>query len=414
MPQFRAAWLLPISQPPIRDGWVRTERGRITAFGPHRRGEQQPSGEIDLGPVAVLPGLVNAHTHLELSWMRGRIPRADDFPTWIRNVVTLQRNGSGSGEQRAEESIGAAIAEARRTGTVLFGDISNTLAPVARLVDTDSAAVVFHELIGFNADRAEKVVAEAMTRMAALPPAGRVRASLAAHAPYSVSPALFQAIRRALRLDPFARCSVHLGESKAETEFLRHGSGPWRALLEDLGAWDSSWQAPACAPLEYLDRMGFITDRLLIVHGVQFGRRELARIKSSGATLVTCPRGNALTGAGTPPVADFYASGARIAVGTDSLASVSDLNLFNELAELRRLAPDVPAARLLESATISGAMALGFERDFGAIEPGKRDSLIAVDIPESVIPVSPANELEEYLVSGIAPDRIRRIDDTSL
>jgi aminodeoxyfutalosine deaminase len=398
----------------MRDGWVRTERGRITAFGPHRRGERQPSGEIDLGPVAILPGLVNAHTHLELSWMRGRIPQADDFPSWIRNLITLRRNGSGTLDKGSEESIGDAIGEARRTGTVLCGDTSNTWASLAKLIDTDAAAVVFHELIGFKADRAERVVAEAMARMAALPQTELVRASLAAHAPYSVSPALFQAIRHALGHDPFARCSVHLGESKAETEFLRHGTGPWRALLEDLGAWDSSWQTPECAPVEYLDRMGFITDRLLIVHGVQLERSELARIKSSGATLVTCPRGNILTGAGTPPVADFYASGARIAVGTDSLASVPDLNLFSELAELRRLAPDVPAARLLESATISGAAALGFEGDFGAIEAGKRDSLIAVDIPESVSAAAPVNDVEEYLLSGVTADRIRRIDDKSL
>jgi cytosine/adenosine deaminase-related metal-dependent hydrolase len=346
--------------------------------------------------------------------MRGRIPQADDFASWIRNVITLQRSGGMAGGGRAAESIGGAIAEARRTGTVLFGDISNTLASVTPLIDAGSAAVVFHELIGFKADRAAKVVADALTRMAALPSSEWVRASRAAHAPYSVSPALFQAIRHALGHDPFARCSVHLGESTAEAEFLRHGSGPCRALLDDLGAWDSSWQTPACDPVEYLDRMGFITNRLLVVHGVQFGRRQLARIKSSGATLVTCPRGNIFTGAGTPPVADFYASGARIAVGTDSLASVPDLNLFSELAELRRLAPNVPAARLLESATISGAGALGFERDFGAIEPGKRDCLIGVEIPESISWASRASDVEEYLVSGVASDRIRRIDDTSL
>ena len=414
MPQFRAAWLLPISQPPIHDGWVRTELGRITAFGRHRRGEAQPSGEIDLGRVAILPGLVNAHTHLELSWLRGLIPQAADFPSWIRNVIALQRSGSGSPDKGTDESISDAIAEARRCGTVLFGDISNTLASVARLIETDSAAVVFHELIGFRADRAGKLVDEAMTIMAALPAAERVRVCLAAHAPYSVSPALFQAIRHALGHDPFARCSVHLGESKAEAEFLRDGGGPWRALLEDLGAWDSSWRTPACSPVEYLDRMGFLSNRLLIVHGVEFGHRELARIKSSGATLVTCPRGNILTGAGIPPVADFYASGVRIAIGTDSLASVPDLNLFNELAELRRLAPDVAAASLLESATIGGAAALGFEGDFGTIEAGKRDSLIAVDMPDPVTPASPARDVEEYLLSGVTPDRIRRIDDTSL
>jgi cytosine/adenosine deaminase-related metal-dependent hydrolase len=107
-------------------------------------------------------------------------------------------------------------------------------------------------------------------------------------------------------------------------------------------------------------------------------------------------------------VADFYASGVRLAIGTDSLASVPDLNLFGELAELRRLGPLVPAGSLLESATINGAVALGFEADFGTIEPGKRDCLIAVDIPAS------EDDVEGCLVADVTPDRIRWVDDESL
>jgi cytosine/adenosine deaminase-related metal-dependent hydrolase len=403
MPQHRAAWLLPISQPPIRDGWVRTERGRITAFGPHRRGERRPPDEVDLGSVAVLPGLVNAHTHLELSWLRGRIGPTDDFPGWIRDLITLQRGGNPDGDASTQEAIEGAIAEARRSGTALVGDISNTLAPVARLIETETAAVEFYELIGFKAGRAPQLLEEAAAKLATLPPTDVVRYSLAAHAPYSVSPKLFQGIRQMLGRDPFARCSVHLGESRAETEFLHDGGGAWRKLLEDLGAWDPSWQAPKCDPVEYIDRMGFMTDRLLVVHGVQFGQRELARIEAGGATVVTCPRGNLLTGAGTPPIADFYASGVPIALGTDSLASVPDLNLFSELAELRRLSPRTPAGRLLESATINGARALGFESDFGTIEPGKRDCLLAVNLPDRI------GDVEGHLVAGVRLGDVRWI-----
>ena len=141
--------------------------------------------------------------------------------------------------------------------------------------------------------------------------------------------------------------------------------------------------------------MGFLDDRILVVHGVQFGAAELERIAAKGATLVTCPRGNLRTGAGAPPVEAFYESGNRVAIGTDSLASVPDLNLFAELAQLRRLAPDVRARALIESATINGARALGFDRDFGTIEAGKHDGLIAVELDGTV------SNVEEYLVSGI-------------
>jgi cytosine/adenosine deaminase-related metal-dependent hydrolase len=119
-----------------------------------------------------------------------------------------------------------------------------------------------------------------------------------------------------------------------------------------------------------------------------------------GATIVTCPRGNRLTGAGSPPIAEFYAAGLRVAVGTDSLASVPDLNLFSELTELRRLAPAIPARLLLESATLSGARALGWETEFGAIEPGMRAALIAVSVPDD------SADVEEYLVGGIQPEQV--------
>ena len=117
---------------------------------------------------------------------------------------------------------------------------------------------------------------------------------------------------------------------------------------------------------------------MLAVHGVQMSPADLARLAARGATLVTCPRSNGHTGAGAPPIEEFYASGVRVAVGTDSLASTPDLNVFAELATMRALAPSVPASALLDSATRQGARALGFDSDYGTIEPGKRARLLAV------------------------------------
>ena len=150
-----------------------------------------------------------------------------------------------------------------------------------------------------------------------------------------------------------------------------------------------------------LDRLGLLTPRLLAVHGTQLDEHEIARLAQAGATIVTCPRSNRWTGAGTPPIEQFYASGVRVAIGTDSLASVEDLNVFAELAAVRRLAPHVPAARILESATIHGAAALGFASEFGTIAPGKRADLIAVRVPSGV------EDVEEYLLSGIEPPDIK-------
>jgi cytosine/adenosine deaminase-related metal-dependent hydrolase len=144
---------------------------------------------------------------------------------------------------------------------------------------------------------------------------------------------------------------------------------------------------------------------MLAVHGVQFGVDDLSRLAATGATLVTCPRSNAYVGVGAPPVERFYRAGVRVALGTDSLASVDDMSLFSELAALRALAPTVSAASLLASASVEGARALGFEADFGTIEPGRRASLIAIDLPPSV------TDVEEYLVGGIAPGAVHWVED---
>jgi aminodeoxyfutalosine deaminase len=243
----------------------------------------------------------------------------------------------------------------------------------------------------------ESRVAEARVRIAAEARVGHAEGitfSLAPHAPYSVSPALFDAIRRdaSAHGDP---TTVHLAESREEVQLLADGSGPWRGLLESLGVWTDTWQPPECSPVAYLQRRGFLDAATLIVHGVQCRGDDFARIRDTGATLVSCPRSNAYVGAGAPPLADFYAAGVPVAFGTDSLASVDDLNLFSELAEARRLAPGVPARRLLEGATAIGARALGFGTDYGTIEPGKRAALISVRLPANV------TDVEEYLVSGI-------------
>ena len=399
MPSYRAGWLLPISQPPIRDAWIRTQRGRIVAFGPTRPGDFTASDEVDLGNVAVLPGLTNAHTHLELSWMRGRIVDARAFPDWIRRLMELRSSAGPSSDERAR-AIAPAIAEARSCGTALVGDISNTLASSTALAAVGMAAVVFYELLGFQADDADRIISSALDVVAKLPASAEIRHTIAPHAPYSVSPALFGRIRVALTQEPFARSSLHLGESEAEIEFLRDGTGAYRTLLDEIGKWDPSWVPPRCGPVEYIDRMGFLDDRLLVVHGVHFGTDDLERIVSKGATLVTCPRGNIMTGAGAPPISEFFESGARVAVGTDSLASVPDLNMFSELAEMRRLAPEVPARRLLEAATMNGARALGFESEFGTIDAGKRDALIAVEFE------GPVTNVEEELVSGVAASQV--------
>jgi cytosine/adenosine deaminase-related metal-dependent hydrolase len=360
--------------------------------------------DVDLGNVALLPGLVNAHTHLELSFLRDEVPPSPDLVSWIRGLVDARRKRPDPGAADILNAVDDAIDEAVRSGTAVIGDISNTLVSFEPLSRSQLSAVVFYELIRLDGSDATAFVDRACRRIEGLISTERVRASLAAHAPYSVAPLVFRAIRQAMDRSPFVSLSVHLSESPEEVEFVKTGRGPLRDFLEDIGAWDDAWVPPGVSPVQYLDDGGFLDARVLAVHGVQMSADDLERLAARGVTLVTCPRSNGHTGAGAPPLTEFYASGVRVALGTDSLASAPDLNLFAELATLRALAPSIPPAALLDSATRQGARALGFDADYGTIEPGKRARLLAVDIPPGTV------DVEEYLVSGIQPEQIRWID----
>ena len=408
MPIYRAAWIVPIVGPPVRHGWVATHAGRLIAVG--RDGEAAPGpvasdAVIDLGEVAVLPALVNAHTHLELSWLRNRVPPARGFISWVSSMMRERMQASDQRDEHVvRKAMGAALAEMKATGTAVVGDISNTLANLDLLGPSGLAGVVFHELIKFRATDPEEVVTDAERRIEMATVGADWRLALAPHAPYSVSPGVFAALRDRRRTADDTHTSVHVSESADEVEFIDRGSGGWQDLLKRLGAWDSEWRTPNCSPIEYLDRLGFWDDRTLAVHAVKASPEDLKLLASRGATIVTCPRSNVHVGAGDPPVAAFYESGVNVAIGTDSLSSVKDLNLFSELAAMHRLAPGVEPSRLLRSATINGATALGFDRDFGSIAPGKRAALLAVSIP------SGTTDVEQYLVSGIFPDRIQWVE----
>jgi len=377
---------------------VLTSAGRVVACGrdSHEVG-REPVATVDHGDAAILPGLVNAHTHLEVSWMHNQVPRSASMPAWATSLMALRRTAGSD----PVAPIMAAVRDIRASGTSLVGDVTNTLAAYDVLADSKLGGAIFRELLGFNIDNPQQAIAAAHVELDALLPIARLRPSIVPHAPYSVSPALFRAIARAAGDKPV---SVHVGESEDEIQFLLAGTGAWRDLLEQLGLWNGAWQPPNCGPAEYLDRLGLVGPRLLAVHCTQLDDHDIARLARGGSTIVACPRSNRWTGAGIPPIERFYESGARIAIGTDSLASVDDLNMFTELMEIRRLAPSVPASRLLASATVDGAAALGFAEEFGTIEPGKRAELIAVRVPAGI------DDVEEYLLSGVQPDAITWLD----
>ncbi len=260
------------------------------------------------------------------------------------------------------------------------------------------SAAIFRELLGFSVPDAKRLVADVRAQLEQLSPIEWLRPSIVPHAPYSVSPELLRAIAAARQ-----------GRRSASISANRRKKSSFSATGPAHGAHCSpGWvYGTTHGYRRHVRRSttssgtGLLNDQLVAVHCVQLSDADLHKLADANATVVTCPRSNRWTGAGLPPIERFYASGVRVAVGTDSLASVEDLNVFGELALMRELAPSVPAGSLLESATRHGASALGFGHELGTIEPGKRAQLIAVSTPVDVA------DVEQYLVSGITPDRIQ-------
>lgn len=374
---YRAAFVLPITSPPIRDGFVAVRDGRVSGLGPSG---DRPTGagvEIDLGRTILMPGFVNAHTHLELSHLQGEVPGDRGFVPWVEDQLRARA------ERPADEIPGAirtALAGLQASGTVALADVSNSLAAVGPLSESSLHALVLHEILGFDPAKADRVFEQAASlRVAAREalqaggsgPEGRIRIDVAAHAPHSLSRELF--VR--LMADGGIR-SVHVAESRSESVFLRDGSGEWKAFL-DRRVGPLPFSPPGLSPVRYLDELGVLTPGLLAVHCVRVDEEDARLLAARRVAAVLCPRSNEFLGNGLPPLAMLLANGVKVALGTDSLASCPNLDVLEDARLLTRKFPRVPMSVLLHALTRGGALALGFD-DLGRIGEGARAKLAEV------------------------------------
>ncbi len=360
-----ARWILPLSGPPLPGGLVTVDGERIAAVEPHGT---RPA-DLDLGDAAVLPGLVNAHTHLDLSGMRGLAPPTSDFTAWLRRVIAHRRQRS---PEQVRADVAAGLAEALRYGTTLVGDISGDGSSWQPLAEAPIRAVVFRELLGLPRDRADAAEAVARDWLKDHPATPTCRPGLSPHAPYSVRTDLYS--RSALLAREFdCALATHLAESPDELELLHHRRGPFVAFLRELGVWDPKGLAGSPRDVMYL----CWAQRRLFIHGNYLAPSAYFPKHS---IVVYCPRTHAAFGHGTHPFRALLDRGIGVALGTDSLASNPDLDLLAEARFLHRRHPDVPAATVLRLATLAGAEALGWADETGSLEPGKSADLVVVPL----------------------------------
>lgn len=369
---FRARYVFPVTAPPIPDGVVTVENGFIAAVG-----REAPNCPItDLGNVALIPGLINAHTHLEFSGLSAPLGTPGmAFTDWIRLVVAYRRSLPFLFQQ---SDVGKGAQECASHATIAVGDIVTSRFGLRR-----PGIICFFEFLGLKAELIDERVTQAQTKLAAEPRRSSV-AGLSPHAPYSVHPDLFERLL-ALAAEEQAPVAFHLAETLEELDLLATGGGPFRNLLVELGAWDETAIPRRTRPLDYLLRLANSGVRALVIHGNYLDHDEIALAAASASRLaiVYCPRTHAYFGHSRHPLPGLLSAGGNVALGTDSRASNPDLNLLEEIRFVGTHYPELPPSTALELGTLRGARALGIEHNFGSLEPGKCAALAAVPLADA-------------------------------
>lgn len=387
----------------------------IAAVGPRddivRR---YPSTEIEeFGEAAILPGFVNCHSHLEITSMRGALDEVEhDFKAWLLRLTAMREAMS---DDEIEASALDGTIEGVRAGVTCFGDIGRMgRAGLNALKRAGLRGILFQET-EFSPDNATATddLAKLIAKYEALAADATdlVTVGLSPHSPYTVGSALFEMIAQFSIIERVP-LSIHVAESAHEDELLRKGTGFFAGVYEKFGL---EWQSPLCSPVEYLERLGVLAAKPLLVHCVHASGHDIERIAANGARIAHCPRSNAKFGHGWAPFEAFLDAGIAVGLGSDSVASNNVCDILGEsrfaaLAARNRpgSARMISAQEALEAATLGGARALGLDAKIGTLEPGKQADFAVVSLEHSA--QTPVNDIHAALVfSSNARDVVRTV-----
>lgn len=388
----RAPVVLPVCAAPIRDGAVAVSDGQVRWVGP-AAAYRGPADACRDWPGVLMPGLVNAHTHLQYTDFAELATGGVPFDEWLTLLV---RRRQAFTEAMWQDSVRRGVAAALRTGTTCVADVVSDACVLDPLIRSGLAGVSYVESVGgddalWAAGRRQALLDT--LEQAAAASTGRFAVGVSPHTPYTLGTAVFaECVRiageRGLRLHP------HLAESAAEVDFVAAGTGPLAKAMLTLGWTLELVRDGGCgrSPTAYLDSLGALGPNAHVAHGVHVDAADRALLRQRGTVVALCPRSNALLDVGAAPVAAYRAEGNPVAIGTDSLASSPSLDLFAEVAALRELAlrQGSPAEGLdrwlVEAATVGGARALGLldgPGAVGALRPGVCADLAVFDVPLS-------------------------------
>jgi aminodeoxyfutalosine deaminase len=396
---LRARYVFPVAGEPIRDGVVRIDAESCTILEVGRTHAADDYLE-DLGNVAALPGFVNAHAHLESSYLASPLGyQGIPFTDWLRLLMASRRATAID----PAAAFGRGLRQCAEYSTVAVGDMVQAEWKRSFTMSSYGGVVAFRELIGPTRDRIAAAMTAAeefcnsfdvpstpdsrlLTPDSRLPTPGSPLPGLAPHAPYSVHPELLAAIIQFTqsRADKKIPISMHLAESAEELELLAEGRGPLRTFLEELGAWSPELFSRPMRPMDYL-RVLSAAPRAVIAHGNYLDEAEIGFLGEHAArmSVVYCPRTHAWFGHRRYPLEAMLAAGVTVALGTDGRGSSPDFDMLEEMRCVARQFPSLGRDHIVAMATRNGAKALGLADELGTLEPGKRAALAFVSLPEN-------------------------------
>jgi len=386
-----ADWVLPVEGPPIRDGAVAIEDGRIAAVGP----TPQIGAGTHYEEAAIIPGFVNAHSHLEYAVYAGFGDGLDDFATWI-TLHTERKRRIAWPEYLSIARLG--VAESLASGVTTAGDCSYSGAVAVAASQLGLRALVYLEVFGSDPEPALERFGQLRERIVSVL-SDRVRLGVSPHAPYSVSAAVYRACA-ALGL-PLA---THLSESASEVRYLLEGGGPWSGI-------DWLVEPPRRTGTRLLAEEGLLGTEMLAAHCTKVDAEEIGLLAENNVGVAHCPRSNALLGCGIAPLRELRSAGIRVGLGTDGISSVPSYDFFAETraaiaaARVREeRSSALTATEALELGTLGSAQALGLQDEIGSLRPGKHADLAVVSLSGS--PYLPWEDPAAAVVYGGSPERV--------
>lgn len=381
---YSARWVLPVATPAIEKGAVAVEGQRIVGVGSKTEiVERFPKFcVVLLGEAVILPGLINTHTHLELTALRGYLENEEsDFFAWLRKLTVARLERMTPEDIRVSAMWGAC--EAVRAGITCVGDASDSaLMSMQALRDVGMRGVVFQESFGpdpklvvENCEKLKTKVAELRSSETEL-----VRVGVSPHAPYTVCGPQLELIAEFAKAERLP-LMMHAAESEAESMFLRDGCGPF---AEGLAKRAIEWKAPRVSTIQYLKQTGLLETRPLLAHCIRVDDDDVAALREAGAKVAHCPKSNAKLGHGRAPFARFLEKGIAVGLGSDSVASNNTCDIFEEARFATLLARSsgnaISCDDALSAATMGGGRCFDLEGEIGQLTEGAQADLTVVSL----------------------------------